>query len=492
MKKQQSWGIGLLIICSLLGLLLVGCHKQAVNQQITQSKTAWYLYQKPNQNVQRLHFYRNQTVGVQHVSLLGDRHGSSVLNAKFANPTYQLNQDGQEITINTTHPKMILAVKKAYHEQQAGYTLTGFDVTYQGEKWKLGQITKVNHAKNKKYRQYQKQQQQAQLTTKQSDQLGPTLLKHLVTPSLKNASSQLNNQSIAGEYNYRALLGMSRVYGHLSIDAKGHFTNTLYVHAKQSVKNPNQDNPVMLEQQTISGTLTSLYGKLYFKPANVLSVKYFTAGQNPENPAIKSFNLTTNSKRYGQNIKLAKYRIEKTDQGLMLFNQDLKAWTDQKQTTTDGVQLYANAKVGPTLKQQYDKLYQHYQDLKKAPITSNADLRQYVAVNSSQHDNTLAGIGINLAGKFSITQDAKSFTGIDRQGKQQPIRQYVALLEPAILQDQKSKHTVNTPAGQFLVFGVYQQRLYLLQQPDSDSTTTTWTGFKNLKLKLPIANITWN
>ncbi|UQS81945.1 hypothetical protein MOO45_07080 [Bombilactobacillus folatiphilus] len=491
MNKQQighrSW---LLLVVSGLWLgLMAGCMRQKpANQQVVQSKSAWYLYQKPNQNVQRLCFYPNHTVSVQHVDLLGDKKGSSVLNTKFTNPTYQSNKDGHEITIATTPPRMILAVKKAYQGKVAGYQVKGWQVTYQGATWKLVQIASTNHQQVKKYRQKQKRVRQAHLSKHHSDQLGTTLMKHLQKPQAKLASAQLAGKSIAGEYNYRALLALSRAYGHLSIDRQGHFTNTLYIHDKQS-KNNSADNPVMLQQQTISGHLKSLYGKLYFQPENLLTVNYYTSGQNPDNPAIKSINLATNSKKYGKNIKLSQFRLEQGQKNLLLFNQDLHPVTDDG---TQGLQLYPADKGEPTLKQQYDKLYQHYRDLKQTPVASNADLRQLVSVLADQNQSQIAGIGVNLTGKFSVTQDPKSFIGIDRNGRKQPPRQYLAMLEPAVLQDKKSKQTVNTPAGEFLIFGFYQKQLYLLQQPDADSTTTTWTGFKRLPAKLPVANITWN
>ena len=70
--------------------------------------------------------------------------------------------------------------------------------------------------------------------------------------------------------------------------------------------------------------------------------------------------------------------------------------------------------------------------------------------------------------------------------------QYLTLIEPAILQEKKDAHTVSTPAGEFLIFGVLNNKLYLLEQPDADSQTVSWAPFHDFPLQLPAAKITWN
>ncbi|UQS83145.1 hypothetical protein [Bombilactobacillus thymidiniphilus] len=493
---KKNFRIFSVILISLL--LLVGCHSRVpFNQQITQSNKAWYLYRQDSHkhphNVMRLQFYNDKSVSVQNVNLLGDQHGYNVLDKDFANPAYHLNQDGKEIIIETAHPRMDLAVKDAYQATVAGYKMQGFHVTYQGANWNLAQIKGQN---KKQVHNYQKQAKKTNyISKKRSDQLGKHLMQHLVKiPAKASKSVEIAQHNVAGNYNYRAMLENKRVYGHLMLTQDGQFTNTLYIHAKQSKKNPTIDNPVIEQQQTTNGYLQSAYGKLYMKPLNQLTIKYFTTNQNPDNPAIDQINLHTNSKRSGQNIRTASYRLELNNDKLFLYNNTLAAWTDDQQANSTGIILYSddNAQTNLSLPEQYKELYQHYQQLKKQPIASNKDLRQFVGITAQQHDDAIAGIDINLNGKFSVTQKTTDFIGVARSGKKQAKMQYLTMLEPAIMQEQKSKHTINTAVGQFLVFGYRQQQLYLLQQPNTDSQTVTWTKFNNLPVHLPLANITLN
>ena len=493
MKLKHLWGYLILLI---IGFSLAGCQpEQPLNQKVTSTDASWYLYQ--NQavgpgNLMRLNFYNNETVSVKKISWFNHHSGSNILNADFGNPHYRLNRDGKEITINTTPPRMVLALKKSYQQTLHGYTLKGYLVTYQGETWKLGRITHINH---KKARAYQKKRPaHSAIKVASSDKLGPSLMKHVVNPAKAKAEKtvQLAGRSVAGNYNYRALQGNSRVYGHLEIGADGVFTNTLYIHAAQSKANPKVDNPLIMQQQTSSGYLFSLYGKLYLRPLNLLTVKYFTQGQNLDNPAIKAINLATNTAKYGNNIDQSRWRLEWGQKDLLLYTQDLQNFPGADEGNEPTIHLHLTEQTKPQLTQQYQQIYQHYRDLQSQPVASNADLRQYVGAVATKNQSRIAGIGVNMSGKFSINQPAASYAGVDRKGQKQPLMQYLTLIEPAILQEKKDSHTVSTPAGEFLIFGVLNNKLYLLEQPDADSQTVSWAPFHDFPLQLPAAKITWN
>lgn len=485
-----------IIILILTLTAMTGCKQvKPLNQQVAQSNANWYLYQgdaNGRGNLMQLHFYSDQTVSVKTISWFNRKSGANLLNSSFGNPTYRLNKDGKEIIINTTPPRMVIALKNSYQETIHGYTLKGYTVTYQGNKWKLGKIT---HTNAKVAQAYQKKRRHHQaIKVAASDKLGSTLMKHVVDPNQVKAAktAQLDGKSIAGEYNYRAMQANSRVYGHLSIAENGVFTNTVYIHAPQSKDNPDIDNPVIMQQQTLSGYLTSLYGKLYFKPLNLLKISYFTGGQNIDNPSIKAINLATDTKKYGNNIGQKRWRLEWGKKDLLLYNKDFQPWASADEGDEVAIHLHSTEQSTPKLPEQYNQIYQHYLNLQKQPVASNADLRQYVAAVASKHHSAIAGIGVNINGKFSITQPASNYLGVDRSGQKQAPMQYLALMEPEVLQEKKNAHTVTTPEGEFLIFGISANKLYLLEQPDSDSNTVTWAPFRNFPVQLPQANITWN
>lgn len=493
MRLKHLW---IYLVLLVIGSSLAGCQpKQPLNQKVTNTDTSWYLYQ--NQaigpgNLMRLNFYNNQTVSVQKISWFNHHSGSNILNTNFGNPHYRLNRDGKEITINTTPPRMVLALKKSFQQTLHGYTLKGYFITYQGETWKLGRIIHINH---KQAREYQKKlTANSAIKVANSDKLGPSLMKHALNPSKVKADKtvQLAGRSVAGNYNYRALQANSRVYGHLEIDADGVFTNTLYIHAPQSKANSQVDNPLIMQQQTSSGYLFSLYGKLYFCSLNLLTVKYFTQGQNLDNPAIKSINLATNTTKYGNNIDQSRLRLEWGQKDLLLYTKDLQNVPSVDEGNEPTIHLHKTDQTKPELIQQYQQIYKHYCDLQSQPVASNADLRQYLGAVATENQSRVADIGVNMSGKFSINQPAASYSGVDRKGQKQPLMRYLTLIEPAILQEKKDSHTVGTPAGEFLIFGVLNNKLYLLEQPDNDSKTVSWVPFHNFPLQLPPAKITWN
>lgn len=489
---MRKWGllVVFILIWPMIGLL--GCQRhQPANQQVTESDSSWYLYQVNHHNasnISRLKFYTDKTVSVQNIRFFSSKTGSNMLNSDFANPSFKLNADGKEIIINTAHPKMIIALKKSYQHQINGYTLRGYRVIYQGSNYQLGQVVRVNRAAVKKF-----QKQQTKHVAQQqnvSDRLGKKLMTHLQpVPAKAKATAQLGSQKISGGYNYQTIIHRSRAYGHLDINDQGHFTNTLYIRAPQDNPLSKTDNPVIWQQQTVSGYLRALYGKLYLQPLNQLIIKYYTAGQNPQNPVVKSLHLVTNSPKYGTNIKVARTRIERQSDKLLLFNEDLQVWN---KNSSHGLALVPTSQKLAALNDQYQVLYQHYLTLKKNPIASNADLRQFVGAIAANNDSTIAGIGVNMNGNYSIDQKVADFQGVDKKGNKQPLMQYLVFIEPAVMQEKKSGWSVSTKAGNFLIFGVLQQKLYLLEQPDTDSLTTTWVPFRNFPLRLPTANITWN
>ncbi|WP_211321971.1 hypothetical protein [Companilactobacillus formosensis] len=44
---------------------------------------------------------------------------------------------------------------------------------------------------------------------------------------------------------------------------------------------------------------------------------------------------------------------------------------------------------------------------------------------------------------------------------------------------------VTTTKGKFLIYGSLDNKLFLLKQPDKDSTTVTWTMVKDFSLTVP-------
>jgi hypothetical protein len=92
-------------------------------------------------------------------------------------------------------------------------------------------------------------------------------------------------------------------------------------------------------------------------------------------------------------------------------------------------------------------------------------------------------LGVNFGGQYGTNLQPSDYQGISVNGSKQPLMQYMFLVSPSAYS--QNGPAVTTTKGKFLVYGSLDNRLFLLKQPDKDSTTVTWTLVKDFALKVP-------
>jgi hypothetical protein len=143
-----------------------------------------------------------------------------------------------------------------------------------------------------------------------------------------------------------------------------------------------------------------------------------------------------------------------------------------------------------SLKNAISQTYRHYENYKGNPIQSNADLMQLAGAISDNNDKKLGTVPVDFGGKYNTDQTPTDFKGVDVDGNAQPNMQYVFFVTAA--QNGENSPTVATTKGKYLIYGSLNKQLYLLRQPDKDSTTVTWTLVKNVSLEVPTLKFSLN
>ncbi|MCD2256610.1 hypothetical protein FHQ08_07740 [Lactobacillus sp. CC-MHH1034] len=479
--------MGIMIVCL---LVLTGCsHNQSNSKakdttlkKITTAKPIWYLYRgEGTHSVISLQFLSNKTVTVKDIDEIGAPGGENRVDKNFANPKFSLHQTGKEIVIHTSDRAMVLKIGKAMSETLNKKKMKGYQVSFDGQKnWHLAQL-KQDGSDNggtsisKKQPQKKVKPQPKDITTRLMD---------FVADPKKNAKP-ITNQADVGNYAYRSMVGQSRAYGQITLNADGTYQNSISVHAVQQ-KNQTDDNPDVAYYEVSTGQIAYLYGKYYLVPKNLLRISYYVHGQDPDKPLPQKIALYT-----GDNIGLARSRIEHQGNEYHFFSKDYEPWpnADQPQnqpytslTKTDNTQI--------SLPEIYQAAVKQYNDWKQTPIQSNKALMQVVAAMSDNNRDRVGDMGVNFSGSFGVTQQPSDYKGVAKDGSQQPQMNYVFAVSPA--SNQSGSAVISTESGDLLVFGSLDNQLYLLHQPDSDSATVTWMKMADVTLGVPQLRVQLN
>ncbi|KRK64626.1 hypothetical protein FC72_GL002034 [Companilactobacillus tucceti DSM 20183] len=456
-------------------IVILGCSKKD-NAVVTATNHTWYLYQDQGEdNVVSVKFTDKRAI-VNDMSSIGDKVGIQRLNVHNKRPTFTLDNNGKTITVNSAN-KLAFTLGKKYKENVYGRHMQGYYVTYKGDTYKFAYITKTD----KKSKAVQENKSRSQKISYEQ------MKNHIV--NIDYGAEAPKNTNFIGKYNFKTIINYRRTDGNLTVNNDGTYQMTLTEHAAQAL-NDKVDNPTIMTTLVTSSQIKSLYGKYYLVPKNLLTIEYYFHGQNQDHLLPKSVNLKVDSKSTGNQIDLARTRIEEDSNQLYLFSSDYTVRQQEGQSNSKGNLLTKSNSNQTELKDAITQTNNYYLSYLANPVQSNADFMQLVAAISDNNKQKVGDVEVDFGGKYSTNQNVSDYKGVDVDGNSQPDMQYVFLVTAA--QNGDNSPTVATSKGKFLVYGMLNNKLYLLRQPDKDSTTVTWTLVKDVSLKVPALKFTVN
>lgn len=462
------------VVLSMLFLfivILVGC-KQKENAELVTSNKTWYLYQDQGENdTVSIKFLKNQRAEIKDTSTIDAKVGINRFDNQFNNPHYELNRDGKTITFKTAKQNLVLKIIKNYHENVYGKHMKGYYVESGGQNYKFAYITKRDKASNI-----------SKSNKSKSQAISADQLPDHVIDVNANTKPLTANNSLIGNYDFSTIIDYRRTDGNLTINQNGTYQMTLTEHSAQKLSDKD-DSKVVMMTSVESGNVQSLYGKMYLTPKNLLTIDYYYHGQNQDRLLPKSVNLKVNSKATGNQISRANIRIESDGDQLYLYSSDYTVRVKDGQTNTKANLLTKSENTQTSLKDDITQTKDYYDKYKADPLTSNADLMQLVGAISDNHNKKVGNIGVNFGDMYGTNIQPSDYQGISVNGSKQPLMQYIFLVSPSAYSE--NGPAVTTTKGKFLIYGSLDNRLFLLKQPDKDSTTVTWTLVKDFPLTVP-------
>ncbi len=466
-------GKKILAVLSVLCLFLVilGCKPKETSKVVASDKT-WYLYQDQGENdTVSIKFLKNQQAEVKDVSTINGKVGINRFNSQFNNPQYVLDRDGRTMTFKTAKKSLVIKILKSYSENVYGKHMKGYSVESGGQTYKFAYISKID-----------KQSNTSNAKKSQSQSIDADQLPDHILDIDSNAKPLAENNAIIGNYNFSTIIDYRRTDGNLTINQSGTYQMTLTEHAAQKL-NDKTDSKVVMTTLVENGWVQSLYGKLYLTPKNLLTINYYFHGQNQDRLLPKSINLKVNSKASGNQIDRAKVRIESDSDQLYLFSSDYTVRVKDGQTNTKANLLSKSDNAQTSLKDAITQTKDYHDKYEANALSSNADLMQLVGAISDNNDKKVGSLGVNFGDQYGTNLKPTDYQGISVNGSKQPLMQYMFLVSPSAYSE--SGPAVSTTKGKFLIYGSLDNKLFLLKQPDKDSTTVTWTLVKDFKLAVP-------
>ncbi|ALB29582.1 MULTISPECIES: hypothetical protein [Companilactobacillus] len=455
----------------LFAVLLVGCKPKETSKVVASNKT-WYLYQDQGENdTVSIKFLKNQRAEIKDITTIDGKVGINRFNNQFNNPKYTLDRDGKTITFKTAKTDLVLKIIKSYHENVYGKHMKGYYVQSGNDTYKFAYITKRDKQSNISKSQKTKSQ------TIAYDQLPD----HIIDVNANTKPLTANN-ALIGNYDFSTIIDYRRTDGNLTINQNGTYQMTLTEHSAQKLTDKT-DNKVVMLTEVETGNVQSLYGKIYLTPKNLLTINYYYHGQNQDKLLPKSVNLKVNSKSTGNQIDRAKIRMEADGDQLYLFSSDYTVRVKDGQKNTKANLLTKSTSEQTSLRDAITQTKDYYDKYVANPLTSNADLMQLVGAISDNHDKKVGNIGVNFGDLYGTNIQPSDYQGVSVNGSKQPLMQYIFLVSPSAYSE--NGPAVTTTKGKLLIYGSLDNKLFLLRQPDKDSTTVTWTMVKDFPLTVP-------
>lgn len=458
------------VLC-LFAVILVGCKPKETSNIVTSNKT-WYLYQDQGENdTVSIKFLKNQRAEIKDTSTIAGKVGINRFNSSFNNPKYTLERDGKTITFKTAKKDLVLKIVKTYSENVYGKHMKGYLVESGGQNYKFAYLTKRDKESN--VGKMQKSKSQAIAYNQLPD--------HILDVN-SNTKPLTANNALIGNYDFATIIDYRRTDGNLTINQNGTYQMTLTEHSAQKLTDKT-DSKVVMTTMVETGNVQSLYGKIYLTAKNLLTIDYYYHGQNQDRLLPKSVNLKVNSKATGNQISRAKIRMEEDSNQLYLYSSDYTVRAKDGQSNTKANLLTKSTTEQTSLKDAITQTKDYYDKYAGDPLTSNADLMQLVGAISDNHNKKVGSIGVNFGDQYGTNLQPSDYQGISVNGSKQPSMQYMFLVSPSAYSE--SGPAVTTTKGKFLIFGSLDNKLFLLKQPDKDSTTVTWTMVKDFPLDVP-------
>jgi len=458
------------VLC--LFLVVLGCKEKETDKVVTANKT-WYLYQDQGENdTVSIKFLKNQRAEVKDTSTINGKVGIDRFDSQSKNPQYVLDRDGRTITFKTAKKHLVFKILKAYHENVYGKHMKGYSVESGGDTYKFAYISKTDKKSN-----VSTASKKAESQSIDADQLPD----HVIDVNANSTPLTANN-AIIGNYNFSTIIDFRRTDGNLTINQNGTYQMTLTEHSAQKL-NDKTDSKVVMTTLVENGWVQHLYGKFYLTAKNLLTISYYFHGQNQNRLLPKSVNLKVNSKAAGNQIDRAKIRIESDSNQLYLFSSDYTVRVQDGQSNTKANLLTKSNNSQTSLKDAITQTKDYHDKYQADPLSSNADLMQMVAAISDNNDKKVGNLGVNFGDQYGTNIQPSDYQGISVNGNKQPLMQYMFLVSPSSVSE--NSPAVSTTKGKFLVYGALDNKLFLLKQPDKDSTTVTWTLVKGVTLTVP-------
>lgn len=168
---------------------------------------------------------------------------------------------------------------------------------------------------------------------------------------------------------------------------------------------------------------------------------------------------------------------------MYLYSGDYTVRVQDGQSNKNGNLLTKSDTAQTDLRTAITQTQDYYNKYKESPLSSNADLMQLAGAISDNNDKKIGNLGVNFGGQYGTNLQPTDYQGISVNGSKQPLMQYMFLVSPSAYS--QNGPAVTTTKVKFLVYGSLDNRLFLLKQPDKDSTTVTWTLVKDFPLKVP-------
>lgn len=459
-----------LSVMFLFCVILTGCQKKETSKIVSSNKT-WYLFQDQGENdTVSIKFLKDQRAEIKDITNIDGKVGINRFNTHFNNPQYVLGRDGKTMTFKTAKQDLVIKLMKTYHENVYGKHMKGYYVQVGNENYKFAYITKRDKANISKSTKHESQS----ISYKQ-------MANHIIDVN-QNTKPLSADNSLIGNFYFSTIIDYRRTDGNLTINQNGTYQMTLTQHSAQKLSDTT-DSKVVMMTTVESGNVQSLYGKMYLTPKNLVTIDYYYHGQNQSRLLPKEVNLKVNSKATGNQIDRAKIRIENDSNQLYLYSSDFTVRTRDNQANTKANLLTKSDSAQTSLEDSITQTKDYYDQYLSNPIASNADLMQLVAAISDNNDKKVGNLGVNFGDQYGTNLQPSDYQGISVSGSKQPLMQYMFLVSPSAYSE--NGPAVTTTKGKFLIYGSLDNKLFLLKQPDKDSTTVTWTMVKDFPLTVP-------
>lgn len=483
---RRKWGW----ILALVGIVLVlasACSQPAsmVGPVLKRADTTWYLYRgQGKSNVLLLQFNKADAV-VKAVDAVGETAGENKLNSDFANPKYTADTTKNTMQIAATQA-IKLTFQSNYTGTANGYVVTGYTVQYQGKPYRF---VRLKNTKQKKTATSAagSSQNGGQSANGDNSSLANRLMGALV--DVNTGAQPVADKAFVGTFTYRMLVGKNVGAGQITVNANGTYQNAVTV--LNTTKPGDADKAAVISYSLATGQLQSLYGKEYLNPKNLLTVDYTVHGQNQARRLPQRVTLWTNGKS-GDNINLARARIENTNAQLIYYSKDYTPWPKEGLGPVQtGMAMSKTDAATPGIPTIYTNTLSAYRGIQKAPVQSNADFMQLIGAISDAHRQNIGQVTVDFTDMYGAGVKPTDYQAINKDGSKQALMQYVFVVSPAKVIEGAS-YIISTQSGNLLVFGLLDGKLYLLHQPDHDSATVTWMMMPDVDLTVPPLQIRLN